>query len=91
MGSTTGFVTTDGGRIAYGVEGAGPLVVLSPGMGDLRASYRFQVPAVVGAGYRAVSVDLRGHGEATPPLLPTETRRPATTWPRSSNTSTARQ
>jgi pimeloyl-ACP methyl ester carboxylesterase len=33
-------------------------------MGDLRSSYRFQVPALVQAGYRAVSVDLRGHGDS---------------------------
>jgi pimeloyl-ACP methyl ester carboxylesterase len=60
----TALVAANGGRIAYGDEGSGPLVVLSPGMGDLRSSYRFQVPVLVSAGYRAVSVDLRGHGES---------------------------
>ncbi len=57
-------VATGEGRIAYSVEGSGPLLVLSPGMGDLRSSYRFQVPALVAAGYRVASVDLRGHGES---------------------------
>ncbi len=64
MGTTTARVATDGGKLAYSDEGSGPLVVLSPGMGDLRSSYRFQVPALVQAGYRAVSVDLRGHGDS---------------------------
>jgi pimeloyl-ACP methyl ester carboxylesterase len=52
------------GRIAYEEAGAGPLVVLVPGMGDLRSEYRFLVPRLVEAGYRAVSLDLRGHGES---------------------------
>jgi hypothetical protein len=29
----TEFINVDGGRIAYGVTGSGPLVVLSHGMG----------------------------------------------------------
>jgi pimeloyl-ACP methyl ester carboxylesterase len=57
-------MAVNGGKLAYSDEGSGPVVVLSPGMGDLRSSYRFQVPALVQAGYRAVTVDLRGHGES---------------------------
>ncbi len=34
-------VNVAGGRIAYEVVGQGPLVVLSPGMGDVRSTYRF--------------------------------------------------
>jgi pimeloyl-ACP methyl ester carboxylesterase len=64
MGTTTTLVAANGGMIACDSEGSGPLVVLSPGMGDLRSSYRFQVPALVAAGYRAVTVDLRGHGDS---------------------------
>jgi pimeloyl-ACP methyl ester carboxylesterase len=64
MGTKTGLIAANGGKIAFSDEGSGPLVVLSPGMGDLRSSYRFQIPALVQAGYRAVSVDLRGHGES---------------------------
>jgi len=52
------------GRIAYDVTGAGPLVVCIPGMGELRSSYRFTVPALVGAGYRVAAMDLRGHGDS---------------------------
>ena len=52
------------GRIAYDVTGNGPLVVLVPGMGDLRAGYRFLVPALRDAGYRVACTDLRGHGDS---------------------------
>jgi pimeloyl-ACP methyl ester carboxylesterase len=64
MGTTTKLVAVNGGKIACSEEGAGPLVLLSPGMGDLRSSYRFQVPDLVRAGFRAVTVDLRGHGDS---------------------------
>ena len=36
-----------------------------PGLGDVRASYRFLVPQLVAAGYRVVTMDLRGHGESS--------------------------
>ena len=53
------------GRIAYEMVGQGPLVVLSPGMADIRSSYRFLAPLIADAGYRVASVDLRGHGESS--------------------------
>ena len=68
MGDQTGrteYVDVVGGRIAYDVVGDGPLVVLSPGMGDTRSTYRFLAPLIVKAGYRVASVDLRGHGESS--------------------------
>src|ERR1017187_9320138 len=52
------------GRIAYDLAGEGPLVVLVPGMGDLRAAYRFLAPALRDAGYRVACTDLRGHGDS---------------------------
>jgi pimeloyl-ACP methyl ester carboxylesterase len=52
------------GRIGYDVAGSGPLVVLVPGMGDLRSSYRFVAPALREAGYRVACADLRGHGDS---------------------------
>lgn len=55
----------DGGRIAYEVVGDGPLVLLSPGVADVRSSYRFLAPLIAAAGYRVASVDLRGHGESS--------------------------
>lgn len=63
--SETGFVEVAGGRLAYDVTGEGPLVVLSPGLADTRASYRFLAPMLAAAGYRVASVDLRGHGESS--------------------------
>ena len=33
-------------------------------MGDLRSVYRFTVPALVDAGYRVATMDLRGHGDS---------------------------
>jgi len=61
---TTIYLTRPEGRIAYDVAGDGPLVVLVPGMGDLRGSYRFLAPELVEAGYRVASTDLRGHGDS---------------------------
>lgn len=58
------YLQRPGGRIAYDVAGGGPLVVCSPGMGDLRSVYRFLAPALVDAGYRVALVDLRGHGDS---------------------------
>ncbi|MFI6943867.1 alpha/beta fold hydrolase [Streptomyces sp. NPDC050418] len=55
----------DGGRIAYDVQGEGPLVVMAPGMGDVRTVYRHLVPKLVAAGYRVATMDLRGHGESS--------------------------
>ena len=50
------------GRIAYDDRGKGPLVIMLPGLGDLRQEYRFLAPKLVDAGYRVVTADLRGHG-----------------------------
>lgn len=52
------------GKIAYDVQGTGPLVLLVPGMGELRSSYRFLTPALVAAGFTVATTDLRGHGES---------------------------
>jgi pimeloyl-ACP methyl ester carboxylesterase len=60
----TSYLSRAEGRIAYDVQGEGPLVVCLPGMGDLRSVYRFLTPALVTAGYRVATVDLRGHGDS---------------------------
>jgi pimeloyl-ACP methyl ester carboxylesterase len=54
-----------GGTIAYTVRGDGPLVLLSPGLGDVRASFRAMAPYLVAAGYRVATADLRGHGDSS--------------------------
>jgi pimeloyl-ACP methyl ester carboxylesterase len=61
---STTYLHRPDGRIAYDVVGAGPLVVCVPGMGDLRSVFRFLVPALVEAGYRVATMDLRGHGDS---------------------------
>jgi pimeloyl-ACP methyl ester carboxylesterase len=60
----TKYLTRPEGRIAYDDQGEGPLVVCLPGMGDLRSTFRFQTPVLIEAGYRVVTVDLRGHGDS---------------------------
>jgi pimeloyl-ACP methyl ester carboxylesterase len=61
---STSYLTRPEGRIGYDVAGDGPLVVLVPGMGDLRSTYRFLAPAICDGGYRVASTDLRGHGDS---------------------------
>ena len=59
------FLDRPGGRIAFADQGSGPLVLMAPGFGDLKEEYRFLAPRLVAAGYRAVTMDLRGHGQSS--------------------------
>ncbi|WP_327005087.1 alpha/beta hydrolase [Dactylosporangium sp. NBC_01737] len=53
----------EGGRIAYDDSGTtGPLLLCLPGMGVTRELYAAVRPLFVKAGYRVVTMDLRGHG-----------------------------
>jgi pimeloyl-ACP methyl ester carboxylesterase len=61
----TEFLDIEGGRIAYEVAGDGPLIVLSPGIGDSRQVFRFLAPELARSGFRVVSADIRGHGESS--------------------------
>ncbi len=63
--ATTRYLDRPDGRIAFDDRGAGPLVVMVPGLGDLRGEYRFLAPRIAAAGYRVVTMDLRGHGESS--------------------------
>jgi pimeloyl-ACP methyl ester carboxylesterase len=47
--------------------GSGPLVLLVHGFPELAVSWRAQVEALAGAGYRAVAPDMRGYGGADRP------------------------
>ena len=58
-----------GGRVAYDVAGQGPLVLLVPGMGDLRSTYRHLVPALRGAGYRVAVGGERRVAVSVPAVL----------------------
>ena len=56
------------GTLAYSDYGGnGQLVLMLPGMGALRSEYRYLAPKLAQAGYHAVTVDLRGHGESSVP------------------------
>lgn len=52
------------GRIAYDDRGQGPVVLLAPGMGTTRATFRHVAPLLLDAGYRVVTTDYRGLGES---------------------------
>ncbi|HEX2912536.1 MAG TPA: alpha/beta hydrolase [Chloroflexia bacterium] len=62
---STQYLNLTEGKIAYDDQGAGPLVVCLPSMGDVRGEYRFLAPRLVEAGYRVVTMDVRGHGESS--------------------------
>jgi pimeloyl-ACP methyl ester carboxylesterase len=61
----TQYLAQQEGALAYEDWGQGPLVVCVPSMGDVRAEYRFLAPQLVAAGYRVVTLDVRGHGETS--------------------------
>jgi len=61
----TKFLEQQDGKIAFDDTGSGPLVVCVPSMGDVRLEYRFLAPQLVSAGYRVITMDVRGHGETS--------------------------
>lgn len=61
----TQYLAVAGGTIAYDDTGPGPLVICAPGIGDLRGEYRYLRPQLLQAGFRVVTLDLRGHGESS--------------------------
>lgn len=58
----TRYISVSGGRIAYDLQGSGPLLLLLPGMGEIRATYRLLAPKLLAAGFTVATADLRGHG-----------------------------
>src|SRR5947209_6787779 len=67
--TATQFLSRSEGRIAYDLTGPqdGPLLILAPGMGDVRAAFRYLTPMLVDAGYRVATCDVRGQGESSVP------------------------
>lgn len=61
----TGYLARPEGRIAYDDTGSGPLVIAVPSLGDVRQEYRFLTPQLTAAGYRVVTLDLRGMGDSS--------------------------
>ncbi len=48
-------------------DGEGPLVVLCHGFPELAYSWRHQIPALAGAGFRVIAPDMRGFGRSSAP------------------------
>jgi len=62
----TRFLQLADGKIAFDDTGGnGPLVIALPGMGDLRQQYRYLRPYLTEAGFRVVTMDVRGQGESS--------------------------
>ncbi len=61
----TQYLKLTDGTIAFDDQGQGPLVLCMPAGGDLRSEYRFLTPLLVAAGYRVVTMDMRGQGESS--------------------------
>ena len=65
VASDQSYVDHDGARIWYATFGSGaPVILLHGGLGH-SGNWGYQVPMLVGSGYRAVLVDSRGHGRST--------------------------
>jgi pimeloyl-ACP methyl ester carboxylesterase len=63
-------IATNGIELNVRDEGEGALVVLCHGFPELAYSWRHQIPALTGAGFRAVAPDMRGFGRSsTPPEI----------------------
>ncbi|MEE4300396.1 MAG: alpha/beta hydrolase [Pseudomonadales bacterium] len=62
-------ITTNGIELAVHEAGPadGPAVVFCHGFPELAFSWRFQLPAVAAAGYRAIAPDQRGYGDSDRP------------------------
>lgn len=64
-------VATNGIELVVHEAGSGPAVLLLHGFPELAHSWRHQVPALVGAGYRVIAPDQRGYAGSDAPADPT--------------------
>ena len=60
-------VDAPAGRLHLVEQGSGPLVLLVHGFPESWYSWRYQLPALAAAGYRAVALDVRGYGRSSKP------------------------
>src|SRR5262249_17645874 len=63
--TATQYLQLPGGTLAFDDQGGGPLVVCVPAGGALRSEYRFLTPQLLAAGYRVVTMDIRGQGQSS--------------------------
>jgi epoxide hydrolase 4 len=61
------YAELSGARLHYVEAGSGPLVILLHGFPEFWLSWRFQIPALVAAGYRVVAPDMRGYNLSSRP------------------------
>lgn len=61
------FVETNGIRMHFVEQGDGFPVLFLHGFPELWYSWRYQIPALAGAGFRAIAPDMRGYGETDKP------------------------
>jgi len=59
------YLSRPGGRLAYDSQGSGPALIALPPGGELRSTYRLLKPKLLAAGYRVITLDLRGQGESS--------------------------
>ena len=60
-------IESNGINIRLAMMGEGPLVIFCHGWPESWYSYRYQLPAVADAGFKAVAYDVRGYGESDKP------------------------
>lgn len=60
-------VDAGGVRIHLAEQGEGPVVLMVHGFPESWYSWRYQLPALAAAGYRAVAMDVRGYGRSSKP------------------------
>jgi pimeloyl-ACP methyl ester carboxylesterase len=60
-----GYVDHEGARIWYATFGAGLSVIMLHGGLGHSGNWAYQVPGLMGSGYRVVLIDSRGHGRST--------------------------
>lgn len=61
------FIETNGIRMHMAEAGSGPTVLLCHGFPECWYSWRHQLEALAGAGYRAIAPDMRGYGQTDKP------------------------
>ncbi len=61
------FIDTNGIRMAVYEQGGGAPVILLHGFPELAFSWRYQLPALADAGFRAIAPDQRGYGRSDVP------------------------
>ena len=60
-------IESNGISLRLAIQGEGPLVIFCHGWPESWYSYRYQLPIVAAAGYKAVAYDVRGYGESDKP------------------------